>query len=210
MHIYQMKTKPNGIERVGDFLRDGFVCIGWAGLGDLTGATRSDIKERLASAYGLTGHRLGNALGQVNTFVNTMQEGDVVLVKEGERVHIGVVGPYSYDGRYDNESDAMCHRRHTQWLGFVKREELNASVQRILANMNVICQYPLPFEESGLGQYVGEYRPTPNLSRSTPNQSRLDGLLEEALKVLEEELRSEDPDRRLRAATELLRLKRGL
>lgn len=52
------------------------------------------------------------------------------------------------------------------------------------------------------------YRPIPNLSRSTIDRSRLDSLVEEALKVLGEELRSEDPDRRLRAATELVRLKR--
>jgi predicted Mrr-cat superfamily restriction endonuclease len=208
MNVYQMKTKPNGVERVQDFLRDGFVCIGWAKLGDLTGVTRSDIRQRLVSEYGLDGHRLGNALGQVNTFVNVMQEGDVVLVKEGEHVHIGVVGAYHYDSAFDNETDAMCHRRNTQWLGSVKLEELNASVQRIMANMNTICRYRLPFEESGLGLYVNVYRPIPNLSRSTIDRSRLDSLVEEALKVLGEELRSEDPDRRLRAATELVRLKR--
>lgn len=185
------------------------MCIGWARLGDLAGATRSNIKERLASVYGLAGHRLGKALGQVNAFVNMMQEGDVVPVREGEHIHIGVVGPYYYDSTFDDETDAMCHRRDTQWLGFVKLEELNASVQRIMANMNTICRYPLPFEESGLGLYVGGYRPSPNLSRSTIDRSRLDSLVEEALKVLEAELRSEDPDRRLRAATELLRLKRG-
>jgi len=36
---------------------------------------------------------------------------------------------------------------------------------------------------------------------------KLDSLFGEALRILEEELKSEDPERRLKAATELIRLK---
>lgn len=205
MNIFQLKTNPHGIPRFRQFIDEGFICIGHPGLGNLEGAGLNEIRSRIASVTGLSGHKLGNALGQVNAFVNTMRMGDIVLIVEKNKVFIGTIGNYYYEEQYDNETDAMAHRRLVEWTDRVALDSLNASMQRFLSGRNTISRYPESYEESGLALFVGA-NPIPT---GQQNSSKLDSLFDEALAVLESELRSEDPDRRLKAATELIRLKKG-
>ncbi|EPR08117.1 hypothetical protein L323_18500 [Ruminiclostridium papyrosolvens C7] len=203
MNIFQMKTKPHGIERIREFVDQKFVCIGWPGIGDLTQVSTDEIRKRLEQTYGYTGHKLGNALGQVNTFSNTMKTGDVVLIAEKGWVYIGTVGEYKYEQQYDNEEDGMCHRRNVEWTDRVLITKLESSIQKLISNRNTICQFPDSIEEAGLDKITGK-----QLSLNKENTERLDSLFSDALTVLEEELKSADPERRLKAATELIRLKK--
>jgi predicted Mrr-cat superfamily restriction endonuclease len=202
MKIFQMKTKPHGVERFREFIDQKFVCIGWPGIGNLTQVSKDEIRDRLEKAYNITGHKLGNALGQVNTFVNTMKAGDVVIIAEKDWAYIGTVGDYTYEPQYDNDHDGMCHRRSVEWIDRIHSTNLDSSIQRLINNRNTICEYPEPIEESGLDKLLGK-RP----AMSKENSIKLDQLFNDALKVLEEELKSTDPERRLRAAAELLKLK---
>lgn len=202
MNIFQMKTKPHGIERVREFIEGNFVCIGWPGIGNLEQTSKDEIRNRLEKTYGYTGHRLGNALGQVNTFVNTMRTGDAVIIVERDKAYIGTVGDYRYEVQYDNTQDAMCHRRSVEWTDRILITNLEGSIQRLISNRNTICQYPESIEESGLDKILGK---TPSFNKE--DSVKLDRLFCEALTVLEEELKSTDPDRRLKAAAELIRLK---
>ncbi len=202
MKIFQMKTKPHGNERFREFIGEKFVCIGWPGIGDLTQVSKDEIRDRLEKEYNKTGHKLGNALGQVNTFVNTMKTGDVVIIAEKDWAYYGIVGDYTYEPQYDNEQDGMCHRRSVEWIDRIQFSNLEGSIQRLINNRNTICEYPESIEESGLDEII---RKKPVISKE--NSTMLDNLFNEALKVLEEELKSTDPDRRLKAATEFLRLK---
>lgn len=202
MNIFQIKTKPHGIERFREFIDGEFICIGWPGIGNLEQVSKDEIRNRLEQKYGYTGHKLGNALGQVNTFVNTMKKGDTVLVAEKDWVFVGTVGEYKYEKQYDNDQDGMCHRRSVEWIERVQITSLESSIQRLISNRNTICQYPESIEESGLQKVFGK---EPSLSKE--NTAKLDSLFRDALAILEEELKSTDPERRLKAATELIRLK---
>jgi predicted Mrr-cat superfamily restriction endonuclease len=154
--------------------------------------------------YGTSGHKLGHTLGQVNAFVNTMKADDIVIVANKGWAHIGIVGDYQYDEQYDNDEDGMCHRRIVSWSGRAPISDLNNSIQTLLRNRNTIAQYPHTFEESEFSQIIDELTDVPVYEKS-----KLDNLFDAALSILEEELTSEDPDRRLKAATELIRLKKG-
>lgn len=202
MNVFQIKTKPHGIERIQEFLDKNFVCIGWPGIGNLNKIDKDELRDKLAIIYKTSGHKLGNILGQVNCFVNTVKNGDIILITDKNWAHIGVLGDYDYKDNYDNEVDGMCHRRPVEWKAAVKITELGASIQQLLKNRNTICQFPDPIETSGLEKHLNKQVPI-----STKNSTKLDDLFEDALKVLEDELKSSDPDRRLKAATELLRLK---
>ena len=202
MNIFQMKTKPHDIQRFRQFIEEDFVCIGWPGIGNLQGVDKDEIRDRLANKYGYTGHKLGNALGQVNTFVNTMKKGDIVLITEKNWAYVGIVGEYAYEQQYDNDDDGMCHRRSVEWSDKVQINSFESSVQRLLSNRNTICQYPDSVEESGIDKILGKQ---PLLTKE--DNTKLENLFSQALAILEEELKSEDPDRRLKAATELIRLK---
>jgi hypothetical protein len=49
MNIFQMRTLPHGIERFQQFINEQFVCIGWPGLGDLSSASKDELRERIAT-----------------------------------------------------------------------------------------------------------------------------------------------------------------
>lgn len=202
MRIFEMRTLPHGIERFQQFRDERFVCIGWPGIGDLSDVSKDELRKRIASAYKSAGHKLGYALGQVNAFVNVMQSGDIIIVENKGWAYFATVGEYAYEERYDNDNDGMCHRRHVDWLAKLPQSELNPSIQSLLRNRNTIAEYPHSIEESGLGHILSGVP----LALST-DKPRLDDLIEIALRILEEELKSDNPDRRLRAATELIRLK---
>jgi predicted Mrr-cat superfamily restriction endonuclease len=202
MDIFQIKTKPHGIERVREFIDEKYVCIGWPGIGNLEQANKDEIRCRIQSFYKISGHKLGNSLGQVNTFVNTMKKGDVVFITHKDRAHIGIVGDYKYQQQFDNDKDGMCHRRSVEWINNILICDLESSIQRLLSNRNTICQYPETIELSGLDKYLSKHSPA-----SKETSSKLEDLFKSALMILEEELKSTDPDRRLKAASELIRLK---
>ena len=178
------------------------MCIGWPGIGNLGNASKDEIRSRLREKYNYEGHKLGNALGQVNTFVNTMQSGDIIFIAEEDRAYVGRVGDYTYEQQYDNEQDGMCHRRSVEWIDQVLIKDLESSIQKLIRNRNTICKYPHSIEESQLSELFGK-----QLLISKEDSAKLDNLFSDALEVLEEELKSTDPERRLKAATELIRLK---
>lgn len=202
MNIFQIKTKPHGIERFNEFISENFICIGWPGIGNLQHENKDEIRTRLENRYNIIGHKLGNALGQVNTFVNTMKKDDVVLIGEREWAYIGIVGDYKYEQCFDNDIDGMCHRRTVEWINKILIKDLNSSIQKLLSNRNTICQYPETIKSSELDAYIKKQSHV-----SVENSLRLEELFSNALDVLEAELKSEDPERRLKAATELIRLK---
>jgi predicted Mrr-cat superfamily restriction endonuclease len=202
MNVFQMKTKPHDIEHIREFIDENFVCIGWPGIENLQQVNKDEIRDRLKKVYNVTGHRLGNMLGQVNCFVNTMRKGDIVLITERDWANIGVLGDYDYNPEYDNGQDGMCHRRNVEWITRIMIKDLDSSIRRLLSNRNIISQYPDTIEASGLKKYISSQSPVSKI-----NSSKLEDLLLNALEVLEEELKSSNPDRRLKAATELLRLK---
>ena len=197
-----MKTKPHGKERIREFIDGEFVCIGWPGIGDLTHTSKDEIRNRLKTVYNISGHKLGNSLGQVNTFVNAIKEGDIVFVTEKDWAYIGIAGDYHYNPHFDNNEEGMCHRRNIEWINRILISGLESSIQRLLSNRNTICQYPETIEDSGLEKYLSNQSPIVK-----ENSTKLDDLIQQALAVLEEELKSEDLDRRLKAATEIIRLK---
>ncbi len=202
MNIFQMKAKPHGHEKLNDFFNEGYVCIGWPGISDLTDVSKDEIRERLKKKYNYEGHTLGYNLGQVHAFVNTMQMNDVVLIKDNEIVHIGIVGAYQYEKQFDNDIDGLCHRRSVEWKESIALSDLNKEVQRFVNNRHTISQYPGTIESNDFKEL---YNKKATLTKD--EKDRFYNLFSEALDVLEEELKSEDPERRLKAASELIRLK---
>jgi predicted Mrr-cat superfamily restriction endonuclease len=202
MKVFQMKTKPHGHERLEEFLDEGFICIGWPGIGDLSNVDKDEIRKRLQNVFDYTGHTLGYNLGQVNAFSNTMENGDIVLIKEGEDIHVGIVDDYEYQKKFDNDNDGACHRRKVKWKERIGINDLKDEVQRFVNNRHTISQFP--------GNIEAESFENLNLKKNDINKNeknRLDNLFSEALNILESELSSEDPERRLKAASELIRLK---
>ncbi|TKI45578.1 hypothetical protein [Bacillus mycoides] len=204
VNIFQMKSKPHKIERLNEFIGNpggepSFVGIGWPEIGDLTNVSKDEIRDRLEKRYDYKGQQLGTYLGAVNTFVNTMKKGDLVLIANNlGQVFVFEVGDYRYVGKYDNQTDGLCHQREAKLLVVIDRANLNPEIQELLRNRGTITQFKYPFEKSGLEQWLDPVEePDVNLNE----------LVNKALNVLEKEMLAEDQDPliRIKAAAEILR-----
>lgn len=201
MRIFMLRSKPHNVERIDIFLEKNLVAIGWSDTGDLTGASKEDIRNSLKS-LGYEGQSLLTNLGMVNSFINTMREGDLVLVREGEIVHVGKVGKYMWNDEYLDKH--MAHTRSTEWLAHVPFNELNAEIQSLLKNIRTICKFKGDLEQSGLGRYLADEGSI--IADLTINDKQRESLLANTFDVLKELMNSaEDETVRLEAAKELLK-----
>lgn len=84
---------------------------------------------------------------QVDCFVNTMEKESIILITENDLAHIGIIEDYEYLPEYDNEQDAMCHRRSVEWVSTVKKSDLIIPIQNFLSNRDAaVSQYPEPYD----------------------------------------------------------------
>ncbi|WP_391207691.1 hypothetical protein [Psychrobacillus sp. L4] len=200
MNIFQIKTKPHNKERLNEFVHGKFIAIGWPGIGDLTGIEKEEIRQRLEKRYTYKNARsLGNDLGNVWAFVNTMQEGDFVLFNgHQDYVYIVKVGPYQYEKRYDNE-EGMAHQRAFELIKVAKRDDLNPKIQELLRNRSAVTKFKYPLEDAELDDI-------PSIGPINSNQKITvdNAAIEKALNILYSELESNDSDRCFKAAIELL------
>ena len=91
---WRVGTRLGGGE--GDFIwpamRDGaYAAIGWPGLGDLSLIATSDhvkdaVRPLLEKEYPTDARMLSRKAGEIRDFIARMQDGDVVLAADGERV----------------------------------------------------------------------------------------------------------------------------
>lgn len=119
MNLFQIKRFPHKFDAYDTFLNEGIISIGWPLLQNLKGKMKEEMKELLEQHYNLTGRRLGNALGAIWCFYNTMSEGDVIFVRHKKHVSVGIVGPYQYK---ENEAEPFRHQRSVKWIS--KNQEL--------------------------------------------------------------------------------------
>lgn len=200
MKIFMLRSKPHKIERINEFLQLNFVAIGWTSKSNFTGANKEDIRKALQSDN-YEGQSLLTTLGMVNAFVCTMKKGDLVLIREGDFVHIGKVGDYEW--REDYVEKHMAHTRPVEWLNKVPFKKLNASMQSLLKNIKTIAQYRQTLEESEIEQYITNNGETDSKLNFTIENK--DDLLGNAIEILKDLANnSKDEHVRLEATKELL------
>jgi predicted Mrr-cat superfamily restriction endonuclease len=142
--IWAIRPEPNFTHRLADFLSKDMVALGWPGLGDLGGGTtRDDIRRRLRSAFEHyaedVDHELAVHAGILDRFVNVINEGDLVIVPNGEEVYVSEVsGPYVYRPELDGSGpdQGYPHWRPVKYINgkrpFCKVSELPLGVRRAI------------------------------------------------------------------------------
>ena len=103
---------PEGLEK-------NQLIIGWARAGGLLrqDLTRSDFRDIIQRAYGecYDRRRAGAAAGQAWRFIRDMNVGDLVVVPDGERFHIGRVAGLPWRAPRKVASNS-AYRRDAEWL----------------------------------------------------------------------------------------------
>ncbi|WNB93433.1 hypothetical protein [Bacillus sp. NEB1478] len=208
MNIFQVKSKPGNEERIAEFIKDNFVAIGWTETGSLKGADKETIRQKLVN-LNYEGQSLRTNLGTINSFVNTMHKGDIVLVTEGDFVHIGILEEYNWEKKY---IDIRCaHMRSVEWVAKAKKSELNGEVQALLRNGTSVTKFKHPFNVAELGRYLNfknDGFQTQNSQLSEEGvpivAEQYSEIADKTLKTLEGLLSSENEQIKLEAAKELL------
>jgi 5-methylcytosine-specific restriction protein B len=102
-----------------DMKAGGYAAIGWPEVGDLSSVLAGDnVKETIAKmlikVYHYDQNVASRKAGEVRNFAKDMDENDVVLAANGERIlGIGLVkGPYRFD---TTQPEDAPHRRQVEW-----------------------------------------------------------------------------------------------
>jgi 5-methylcytosine-specific restriction protein B len=180
---WRVGTRLGGGE--GEFIwpamRDGnYVAIGWPELGDLASIARSDqvkdaVRSLLEKQYPTDARMLSRKAGEIRDFIARMQDGDVVLAAEGERVlGVGrVAGPYRFE---QTEPIGAPHRRPVKWHS-TNEWELPTASEGLRTTFFPLGKHPDNIVEIERGLLEGDRAPVPKPSAAMPSRmQRLDGI----------------------------------
>ena len=233
INLFQMKTKPENQEKAADFISKGYVQIGWREIPDMRDLTKEEIRQELAEKYGSAGRSLSTSLGTLNTFSKVMKNGDAVIINHDGFVYIGFVGDYVpeevekgiWKHKRSCEWKAMVKKSDLkeevksllrnmttvtkfpypfvtsgipEILGIQQLDEQTKIVE--ITPSEGIASNPSIFTETDEPQN----RTSDGSMRDEQLLSKLESLGATALEILEIEMKSDDSERRRRAAVDLL------
>ncbi|MEK4350122.1 hypothetical protein [Paenibacillus sp. FSL R5-0475] len=202
MNLFQMGSKPLGTERITAFLEDNYVSIGYPGIGDLENISKVDLRDRMIHTYQYSELELTEHIQAIQLFVHTMQDGDYVLVCDGDWVHLGDLGDYFYNELFDAPDIGTCHRRGVTWLKSLPITDLNAGIKEFLSDSGVVKQYKGPMPSARVDLWITG---SSDSEQAVSNRMHVDEeTLSMALDILKEALVSENAERRERAAIAIL------
>jgi predicted Mrr-cat superfamily restriction endonuclease len=127
MNGWILRPYPHEINRMTQFLADGFIAIGWPGIGDIYSCERNTVYEKVFALY-ISEYSDSFCRESSNTiwkFIENMQIGDVVLVvpfkEDSLEIAVGIIdSSYFFDPRYDE----TCSRIDTGYNGFSHRRKV--------------------------------------------------------------------------------------
>jgi hypothetical protein len=202
MNLFKIGSKPLGIERISAFLEDNYVSIGYPGIGDLENISIEELRDRLLRTYQYSELELTEHLQAIQLFRHKMQDGDYVLVCDGDWVHLGDLGDYFYNELFDTQDIGTCHRRGVTWLKSLPITDLNAGIKEFLSDSGVVKQYKGPMPSARVDLWITG---SSDSERAVNNRVHVDEeILSMAIGILKEALVSADAERRERAAIAIL------
>jgi predicted Mrr-cat superfamily restriction endonuclease len=108
-NLWVIRPEPNFKNRLQAFLTQGMVAIGWPAVGDLGGGLdRRQLSDKLRDTYSHyraeQRSELAVAAGVLDRFVNQINEGDIILVPNGDSIFLAkVLGPYEFHSELSDD-----------------------------------------------------------------------------------------------------------
>ena len=200
-----IRPKPNSINRFQEFHVRRFVACGWPRIGNLKGKRENDIRRIVAEKYP---NEVSSALATLKIFVYRMNVGDYVVVPDGANVYFAeITTDYEYAEEEDGAPDDYPHRRTVKWFDIVRaREELPDELRRSLRVVRTTAELTphVPLIDMILGSSMTIKSEGPgNLIGHLSSWNKLQ---DQAMEVLQQDLQSDEPLVRLKAAEIVLRL----
>lgn len=209
MRLFQMKAILGGVNMMEVYLEDKYVSFGWEGLGDLEQVSQKELTNRRLFELQSTKTNQPQWLSQweeIHTFVYDMQDGDYVIVTNEGIAHIGDLGDYYYVHGLESAEINSCHRRGVTWLKSVPIGQLSSELQSFVNQIVNVSAYDQPTSQELIEQWIsgGEQPDRKEIEVSILQEE----IIQEALSILVTAMRSDDLDRRERAASAILQYAR--
>ena len=208
MRAWMVRPNPIKIDRMNEFLERNIIAIGWPRLPLLSKFDAEAVKKLLVQYYpdDYTDNpvALRNVASLLVSFCTMMQPGDYIVVPHKDNIYFGrVTSDYYYDTGKANEHDGYPHQRKVEWLrGPVFRDELPTELRGSLRSQMTLTNLTPRLTQ------IEELVSNKQIPKKNVSDKGLDGLMAEAINILKAEMESNDPDRRLKAALEIMRLKK--
>jgi predicted Mrr-cat superfamily restriction endonuclease len=201
MQLFVAQSQIGSHNRIKDFLNDCYICLYSPGIGDLEQTDQARWMQRLIVEEGLAGEALAQRLTELELFVHVMQDGDYVLVVDGETAHVGDLGDYYYVDYADNSEDGSCHRRGVTWLKSMPINLLGQELQQFLNASIPLAKYAHPVTDAQMEHWLAARPPE---EREPAAFAIEEATLAEAVAILKQAMQSDDIERRERAAIAIL------
>jgi 5-methylcytosine-specific restriction protein B len=183
---WRVGTKLGGVDSRWDIMKkSNCVAVGWDKVGDLSNIEyKKDDKEKIRAEITKKypdeiPQQIGRSTQQLFNFASAIQEGDLVIPSDGEKI-LGL-GRINGDYLYEPNSDAP-HRRPVEWLSLdewkiSEREGLRTTVCEIKKNANLVDIEKKLFDTTG---------PPPNpVVKTLPKDFKLSGISGRIQSILE-------------------------
>lgn len=195
MQLFRLKVQAEGKHGLQEYLEDHYVRFGKQGLGDLSEISCNELAVKLAEGCSAT--EIEQQLAMHLLFAQAMQDGDHILVTDGEHTYLGDLGDYYYVEDCDNAEEDSAHRRGVTWLQQVTEEQLHPELAAFLQQDGELGQFHRPLSREQLGLLL--VKPPVAAAHGIDDET-----ISEAVAILKEAMRSGDAERRERAAIAIL------
>ena len=157
MKSWLLRPKPHNIPRMKEFLNQNIIAIGWPEITSFSGKSKKDIQNDLSHhPLNYQPQELGIATSTVNSFVNEMRIGDLVVLPHGNDIFFAkITSDYFYAPA--NVAEGFPHQRQVEWIkGPVRRNEIFEGLRkslrapRALADLSHHTDKISDFIESGI------------------------------------------------------------
>ncbi len=192
--VWLVRPLPRGSNHMKDFLSKNIIAVGYPVGENLANCSYKQIRSLLKE------NEWEEGIGNVNTLVHAMNEGDIVVVPDDNKkdVYFGkITSDYQYVEELDENKpeSGYPHQRKVEWY-FEKRPLLRAELPDELRGS---MRYPGTIADiTKHHEYVFKTIKDPKLNSDST-------LEQKAKKVLEEMLNHEDPEVKLRAVELILK-----
>jgi len=204
--LWMVRAFPNQTDRMEEFLENEIIAVHW-GIGDLTGCTtKKDVAKVVAQAK-LQPRDASLKTGLLDRFANKMKIGEYCIVPYHDVFYIGILKSDYY---FDLTSSKYEHQRKVEWLFDgepFSREELPAELQASIKTQLGLAD--ISQHEAIFIKYLNKKQGinTPDSSHEANSlEIELNSLVFDAMKIIKDEINSDDPDRRLKAAIAVMEL----
>lgn len=199
--LFLFRAKPDGVDQMDTFLQTNSISIGWTTVPSMEGKEKDEIKLCLEKVYAEVSN---SSVGQVNHFVNNMKIGDLCLIPRpnSNEVYLAKITKEYY---YDDTDKNLCHKIDVEFLNKdnpYKRSEFSLELSKALRPPMTIADVSDKLD--ALNAFMNNEDVKNEVVVNV--EEELKKLLPKAIENIKANLESDNPEKRMDASLEVIKL----